>query len=299
VAVVAACDGATTPRVPNLRIIISTAGVDLDPDGYLLSAGGLVQALPVYPSITQYRFMDAGTHRVTLADLAPNCTATSPTEVQVEIREEEIAVVGYTVECRAITGVMAVMTTTTGRDLPFIYTATVTPTGTISNFVADLAVNGTTHIPRLPPGNYAIGLSGFGQNCRVLGEATVTAAVSLGGLAYDTTTVAFTIECTATTGDIRLVTASSGSTLDPDGYTMWFDGVAETLSYWYYYGEPSVLARIPANGEWVFSGRAPGNHTIEIRDVAPNCVIAGGNPRTVTVTVGAVTDVRYEVACAP
>ena len=185
-----------------------------------------------------------------------------------------------------------------GPGFPFLYTATVTPTGTIVNFGADIAANGTTDIPGLAPGNYAIGLSGFEQNCRVLGDATVTAVVTLGGLTYDTTAVAFSVECTPTTGDIRLVTVSSGTTLDPDGYTMWFDGVEE-IQFYGYYGEPSVPARISSNGEWLLAGRAPGDHTIELRDVASNCVIAGGNSRAVTVTVGAVTDVRYEVGCAP
>jgi TolB protein len=42
-----------------------------------------------------------------------------------------------------------------------------------------------------------------------------------------------------------------------------------------------------------------GDHTVQLSEVAPNCTLAGANPRVATVTDGATVDVTFQVSCLP
>src|SRR5947208_1137726 len=57
-------------------------------------------------------------------------------------------------------------------------------------------------------------------NCTVSGGASKTVTVPAGGAA----TAAFTISCTALTGNLTVSTTTTGANLDPDGYTFAVDG---------------------------------------------------------------------------
>src|SRR6266700_5271958 len=66
---------------------------------------------------------------------------------------------------------------------------------------------------------------------------------------------------------LAVSTSTSGSDLDPDGYTVTVDG--------------SVSQSIGTNGLATFIGLAVGNHTVLLSRVARNCTFSGSNPRTV------------------
>lgn len=85
------------------------------------------------------------------------------------------------------------------------------------------------------------------------------------------------------TGALEIATSTSGVELDPDGYTLRIDT------------EP--LQRIGLAGTVRRSGLAPGTHTIELGEVAPNCAVSGENASTVTVARGEAMRVTFEVAC--
>jgi hypothetical protein len=86
-------------------------------------------------------------------------------------------------------------------------------------------------------------------------------------------------------GSIRVTTATTGSDLDPDGYFVRVDGGPDQL--------------IGTNATITITGVAAGDHTLSLSHVAPNCAVDGANPRTVSVTSEATTEITFAVTCGP
>jgi hypothetical protein len=87
-----------------------------------------------------------------------------------------------------------------------------------------------------------------------------------------------------TTGDLNVTTTTSGSGLDPDGYTVTLDGTDSRS--------------IPNNGEVTYTDLSAGSHTVALSGVAGNCAVSGGNSRTVSVSAGATASASFAVSCA-
>src|SRR3989454_199242 len=83
---------------------------------------------------------------------------------------------------------------------------------------------------------------------------------------------------------LAVSTSTSGSNLDPDGYTVTVDG------------GPSQS--IGANGVATFVGLAAGDHTVLLSGVAQNCTVSGANPRTVSLIAGLVGATGFSLSCA-
>lgn len=296
--VTAACGGPNEPPESNLVVTVTTAGADTDPDSYLLQIGGRDQHLAVRPTVSVHRSLAAGTYEVRLTDVAPNCSLTGPDRVQVTLTEAELTSVAFTVECRAVTGHIRVTTATTGRDFPADYRVTLTGSGGLES-ERPVPANAAGTIDNLKPDVYEVALGGLPPNCAVTGSAVQTATVTAGGLSYAATPVDFAVECTATTGDVRLVATTTGVDPDQDGYTMWVDG-QEQVEFAYgdgFFGYDEVPIRLTPNGDRLLSSLSPGDHTVELRDVAANCSVEGANPRTVTVNLGAVSEESFRINC--
>src|SRR2546430_249755 len=88
------------------------------------------------------------------------------------------------------------------------------------------------------------------------------------------------------TGNIAITAATTGSSLDPDGYTVTVDVIAQSQS-------------IPTNGSVTFTGVVPGVATVSISGVASNCTVSGGNLSVVTVPVGGTVSTTFSISCAP
>src|SRR5207302_1085042 len=100
------------------------------------------------------------------------------------------------------------------------------------------------------------------------------ALVALAVRAGDTLQVAFAVVCVAVTGTIEIKAATSGADVDPDGYTVQVDG--------------GTTAALAVSGTTRFEGLSAGSHTVTLAGAATNCPVAADNPRTVSVTTGAV-----------
>ena len=85
-------------------------------------------------------------------------------------------------------------------------------------------------------------------------------------------------------GSLRVLTSTSGSGLDPDGYDLVLDG---TLAYPMGVNDEQVLPMLP------------GEYSLELTEIAGNCTVAGDNPRTVTVAARETTVFTFQVTCAP
>lgn len=85
------------------------------------------------------------------------------------------------------------------------------------------------------------------------------------------------------TGSLAITTATSGPEPDADGYTVSIDGGIEVA--------------IGVNGSHRQENMEPGNHTVRLGGVAPNCGIAGDNPHAVAVNPGSSATVAFTVTC--
>ncbi len=131
------------------------------------------------------------------------------------------------------------------------------------------------------PGNHTVLLGEVAANCTVSGDNPRTVSVTAGEIA----TVSFAVTCNATiptTGSILVTTVTTGSSLDPDGYTVSVDGGASQA--------------IGPNTTLTVEGLVVGPHALLLAGVASNCHLAGENPRTVEVLPGS-TNVTFDLNC--
>jgi hypothetical protein len=89
---------------------------------------------------------------------------------------------------------------------------------------------------------------------------------------------------TAGQRDFLILTATSGDDLDGDGYVVSLDG--------------SLNVSMAVNDLITLADISPGDHTISIDAVAPNCAVLGEIVRGVLVAVGARSDVDYAIECS-
>ncbi|HMG17252.1 MAG TPA: PKD domain-containing protein, partial [Gemmatimonadales bacterium] len=85
------------------------------------------------------------------------------------------------------------------------------------------------------------------------------------------------------TGSLTVNTSTSGSSLDPNGYSVTVDG-----------GSPQAIG---INASVSYSNLTAGNHTVAISGVAANCTVGGGTSRTVSVPSGATATTTFTVTC--
>ena len=182
-------------------------------------------------------------------------------------------------------GAIVVTTVTTGSSLdPDGYTVTVD-----NGPSRQIAPTGVVTFTGLSIGVHTVTLSGVAANCAV--NNTVTVNVPLVGSVSTT----FVVTCSASppppppppppsTGDLAVSTSTTGSNLDPDGYTVTVDGGANQA--------------IATNGSVTYTGLAAGSHTVALSGVAGNCSVSGGTSRTIDVPAGGTATTSFAVSCA-
>lgn len=87
-----------------------------------------------------------------------------------------------------------------------------------------------------------------------------------------------------TSGSLEVTTATSGAEFDADGYVVQMDA------------EPPQP--IGSSSTFRSASVTPGSHTIRLTGVAPNCALAGDNPRPVTIAAGETSAVLFQVVCS-
>ncbi len=129
-------------------------------------------------------------------------------------------------------------------------------------------------------GDHTLTLGGLAANCEVNGERRRTVSVDAGA----SVPVDFAVACSDTAGGIRIVTATTGSGLDPDGYQVVLDAAA-----------PRPIGTVDT---LEFNALAPGDHQVQLLDVADDCTIADGEAtRSVVVVAGMLVDVEFRIVC--
>lgn len=270
-------DGTGVPA-PALEIRTATGGTELDPDGYTVTVDGGA-ARPI--GLTDTLFVDAltlGDHSVALAGLAANCAVTGDNPTTVTVGVTTTAVVSFAITCitpSPTTGTLQVSTATSGDDLdPDGYALSLDGgTGQPIGLSATITLSG------VDAGAHTVAVAGLAANCTLAGANPRPVTVVAGATAE----ASFTIGCAAITGNLAIITATTGAQPDPDGYTVRVDGGAE---------QPIGTA-----ASLTVSDLAPGSHTVALSGVAANCVLEGDNPRTVTILSGGTASVTFGVSC--
>ena len=273
-------DNLTVPPGPgSLQIRTTTSGADQDADGYFVQLdGGPAQSIGVAATLTTEN-VAPGSHAVQLLGLAENCTTSGDNPQTVSVSSEETVTVDFAVACTATTGTLTITAATSGPS-PDVDGYTLFIDGADRG---PLAPNATATINALAPGTHLVGLSGLAGNCQVQGDNVRQVTITAGAQAA----VTYTIACVAPpagAGTLRLTATTTGPDGDGDGYTFKVDGGA---------AQP-----IGMNAQTTLTNLAAGSHTVELGGIAANCAIGGTNPRAVTITSGATTDVNFTLTCS-
>jgi hypothetical protein len=93
------------------------------------------------------------------------------------------------------------------------------------------------------------------------------------------------VSCAAviTTGTINVTATTTGSNLDPDGYTVTVDGTNGKS--------------ITSNGSQTFTDLSAGDHSVTLSGVASNCTVSGSSARTANVPAGGSASVAFQINC--
>jgi Tol biopolymer transport system component len=213
-----------------IRVSVTTSGSPADPDGYVAKLDGADPGLPVESNgNVTFTGVAAGSHTVTLAEVATDCAVTGGPTQSVTVTIGETSELGFAVTCAPV-GSIQVTTATTGSSLdPDDYAVSVdagTPQTIGSN--ATLAFEG------LPVGTHSVALSGIAGNCHLDGDNPRTVEVS-----EASTAVTFDLTCL---GANALITFTSNAfqllailVVNPDGTglrNLTPDGVFESDPVW-------------------------------------------------------------------
>src|SRR5205807_8780425 len=158
------------------------------------------------------------------------------------------------------------------------YTATVD-----GNASKSIGTNGSVTFSGLSAASHTVVLSGVASNCSVTGGMSRTVSVPAGG----TASTSFSVSCTAPppeTGNLTVTASTTGSNLDPDGYTATVDGGASQS--------------VGTNGSVTFTGLSAGSHSVALSGVAANCSVNGATPQTATVPSGGTVTASLALSCA-
>ncbi|HWC74959.1 MAG TPA: hypothetical protein VG454_13570, partial [Gemmatimonadales bacterium] len=272
---VQACETASEPSSGALRLIVRTTGGDLDLDGYMAVVDGISHQVAINDTIVVAN-LATGNHSAELQGVAANCTVSGVNAQSASVRGGDTTQVMFQLICVA-TGVH-VSTVTTGLDADSAYTVSVD-----GGAAKNIGANGVVEVTRLTAGTHLVTLGAVAANCSTADNPR-SVVVTAGVIAP----VVFTTACTATTGVIEVVAATTGIDLDPDGYQIQLDS--------------TPYRALSVNGIVRYSGVSGGNHRLVLSGAASNCTVGADNPRTIAVTIGGATRdtarSTFNVSCA-
>ena len=263
----------------SMRVTTSTSGVSPDPDGYTITLNGSDRGALAVTGESRLEALAAGEHVVGLSGVAANCQVTGENPRSVTVAAGTEVTVAFALICAAppaVTGTLRVTTSTSGQSPdPDGYAFSVDggagqPIGTTASTTVDAVATG----------DRVVALSGVASNCTVQGTNPRPVTVATGATAE----VAFAVTCTSATGSLRITTATTGDSPDPDGYTAAVDaGTAQPIG---------------VNGSVTVAGLNPGAHQVTLGGLASNCRVTGDNPRSATVTAGNTVELSFAITCS-
>jgi hypothetical protein len=266
------------PVVGALQIHTTTTGPGSDPDGYTVSVDGRPGVHIDINGSLSLADLPPGDHSVGLSGISDNCSVSGETPRSVVVTAGIASLVAFEVVCEEIpttTGTLNVSTTTTGSDPD--------PDGYAFSIDAGppqaVGTNTTASVANLAAGLHSIVLSGLAANCTLEGDNPRNVTVPAGG----TTDMTFGVTCVPATGSLTVTVSTTGTSTDSDGYALSIDdGAAQAVA---------------ANGTLTVAALALGEHVVALTGLAPNCSVAGENPRPVILAASEESSLVFEVTC--
>ncbi|MEJ2541466.1 MAG: hypothetical protein P8188_16110, partial [Gemmatimonadota bacterium] len=281
VGVSAQCTKLPYEPVQIVVVDVATVGSEVDTDGYVLHVGDVMSRSVESNGSATFEGLGAGEYLLRVDGVAGNCALDGLNPRPLSVKEDTITREELTVTCGPPTGSLTVDVTTTGTEVdPDGYTVSVD--GTLTQLISS---NGSVTFEELAPGDHVVRLTNVAANCRVTTDP-VPNPRTVSVVSDASVATAFSVYCGPLAGDLVVVVATSGTEVDPDGYTLSVDG--------------SSPKPIDTNGSVVFSGLTPGEHTVTIGGLAENCSLTdGADSRTVTLAAGTSAAVAFFVNCGP
>jgi len=279
------CSSDDSDSTGALTISVTTTGAAADADGYTVTITDRpAQSIGSNGTINVSN-LAAGHYTVALSGLADQCFITGDASVVVAVDGGTTEDVLFTVSCPAGGSRVAVDMVVTGSDPDadgyMLKIGTAEP--------SRLRSEGTTTVPTDSIGTLPLVLSGLAPNC----TADPTNPTSIKVVAGQTAQLTLKLNCTPTTGALRIALAASGSDIPEPGYLLAID-INDTVST---DGESSTT----------ITGLPPGPHTVAVVSqptyedpgLQLNCSVTGGNPHSALVAVGDTVELSLGVTCAP
>jgi Tol biopolymer transport system component len=263
------------PTTGILEITTATSGAEPDVDGYVIRVDDGAETVIGTNASLRRENVEAGDHSVLLAGLAANCALAGENPRSIQVVAGKTATLDFVITCTTTAGAIRVSVTTSGSPTD--------PDGYVARLDdgdpgLPIATDGNVSFTGVPVGSHTVALTEVAANCVVTGEPAQSVTVAAGA----TSEISFEVTCAPPTASIQVTTATTGSSLDPDGYTVSLDA-----------GAPQVIG---VNATLTLDGLGAGTHTLTLSGIAGNCHLDGENPRTVEVVPGSTT-VTFELNC--
>ena len=262
----------------SLGISVTTSGPSPDADGYTVTVDGEERGAVAASGVISLEGVTQGDHQVGLNGLAGNCQVQGDNPRTTTVLAGANVSAAFEVVCAAAppnAGTLRITTSTTGG----------TPDPDGYAFAIDagssqpIGVNATATSTNLTAGSHSVRLSKLAANCSVSGANPRSVTVGTGATAQ----VGFAVVCTVASGTIQITTSTTGSSPDPDGYTVAVDNAA-----------PKAIG---VNATLTVPEVQPGTHQVTFAGLAPNCRANGDNPLQINVTAGVTATVMMTIDC--
>ncbi len=253
----------------SIEVTTATTGESPDPDGYLATLDGSPGRPIASDGTVSFAGVTAGSHRVILTEIAPNCLVAGENPAPVTVGSDA-AQVAFEIACAPPTGSILISTTTAGLG-PDLDGYAATLDGGAEQAIRS---NGTLTLAALPLGDHSVRLSGVAANCAVNGDNPRVVTVTNGGEAP----AAFQVSCFPTgTGTVLFASDRTGTshlfTVRDNGANV-VDLTPSTEAFdgdWSPDGSRIVLAMNRHDEARIATMNADGSHLVElaVAGVAP------------------------------
>jgi hypothetical protein len=265
--------GALPPPTGTVAVTTVTSGPNPDPDGYAFAVGGGAPQPIGSGATVRLAGVEAGATTVELSGVAANCTVAGDNPRPVTVVAGGEVEVDFAIACVTGTGTLEVTTATSGAPVdPSGYTLSVDGGTAVA-----IGVSATRTIGGLAPGGHSVALGGVAGNCAVEGQNPRAVTI----VESQTTTVAFAVQCSATTGSLAVTVAGL-----PAGVN-----AAVTVT-----GPGGYSEQVTATG--VLDGLEPGPYAVSAGDVGSGGTTYQPSPRNRNVAVEAGATARVTITYA-
>ena len=159
------CNDILGPSVGALDVTVSTTGVDVDTDGYIVTVAGTVRQVANNASVV-FTGIPPGEYPVVVDGVDPNCSVTGNNQL-VKIATTRPSRVSLAITCILRTGGIRVAVTTTGADLDADGYGLAVDAGA-ERPIVPIAANATLIVDGVRAGSHAVDIGGVAGNCRVV-----------------------------------------------------------------------------------------------------------------------------------